>query len=250
MAIFTDPGELNRQSEYKAFDRVKGANKVLMSALGYKDTGELNTWGNVIGGGGIAGNLIAGGLAKGTDAGDVVKSGRDEALNQSIQGAALGLNVAKTLATGGVGSAMSGGKKGLGLISKINKENDMMDAQEKLKRSVDKSEAMNDVGNVLNPDSFKSMDSFKRFWEGRGYTYDEDTQKLLDKDGNPYLLEDDNKMKDILGQTGNALGNVLTGDVMDSAANYMVARGGYKSALTDEFKEMEHKSELDLLNYL
>lgn len=109
MSLFTNTNELNRQGTYNAPDQVTGAKKAMLAALGYKGTGESNTWGKVMnwlpGGADLGRNMLAGGIAgKGTDTNRVIKGQRDEAFNQTMSTLALGVEGVKLASGLGAGS--------------------------------------------------------------------------------------------------------------------------------------------------
>lgn len=135
MAIFEDNRELSTQKRYVGMDRMKGGNKMLAAAMGYKDTGEKNLWGKMYGpqltalalGGGMAGfaiadvgsRLVAKQASKGSDAEDVFDETSDEWRAQTIAKAKFGYEatmlgakaVSGTMGDGGGldTSGMSGG---------------------------------------------------------------------------------------------------------------------------------------------
>lgn len=127
--IFQSNYELNRQGRYVAPEKVTGARKVALAALGYKDTGESNTWGKIMnmtpGVTAIGRNALAGALSKDTDTNTVIKAQRGEAFQDSMNGLAVGLESAKlagTLGLGGAGGSLTGaGNVGSGLLSGLFK---------------------------------------------------------------------------------------------------------------------------------
>jgi hypothetical protein len=258
MGLFTENEELSRQGERVGFDRVQGVNKSLMSIMGYGDTGELNKWGKVTGGLGLSGNIAARGLSKGTDANTVLRKGTDEAFNQTASTAALGINIATAVGTGGLGTGA-----GSSLISKIRGNNKMDGITADLDKDVEDStysRGLEDKTDVLN---FESPEAFAKHWEDKGFTVDPATNQILNPDGSIYTYDPDNPEgmsmgdaamsvgEDAAGLAGkNALTDVLTGDVMGSAANALVSRKGYQSTLGMEADKLNYKKDLDTLNYL
>ena len=124
MAIFEDNRELYTQKRYVGMDRIKGGNKTLAAAMGYKDTGEKNLWGKLYGpqltalalGGGMAGfaiadvgsRLVAKQASKGSDAEDVFDETSDEWRAQTVAKAKFGYE-ATMLAAKAVSGTMGDG---------------------------------------------------------------------------------------------------------------------------------------------
>lgn len=119
--IFADNRELDRQGKYTAPEKVTGAKRVMLAALGYKDTGESNGWGKVMnmtpGVSAIGRNALAGAISKGTDTNQVIKDQRGEAFQDSMNGLAFAFEGAKLAATMGTGGAA--GSLGNGLVQKL-----------------------------------------------------------------------------------------------------------------------------------
>jgi hypothetical protein len=118
MAIFTRRSELAQQKKHKNYSKATGSMRTSAMALaGYKDTGEKNLWGkiNPIG---TPGNLIAGKLASGTDAGEVINSQRSDEIAGDLATAKLAVSIAGVAnpggATGGGGMFGKAGTKGMG----------------------------------------------------------------------------------------------------------------------------------------
>lgn len=252
MAIFSKNEELNRQGQRVPFKRAQGLNKGLLSVLGYQDTGELNNWGKVSGGLGLSGNIAARGLSKGTDANEVIRSGTDEAANQTLQTMALGVNAAKAIA--------NPASAGMQLLSGIKGQNKMKDTQAELDADVESSTYSRDMEDKTDVLNFNSHEEFAKHWEDKGYTVDPETNQILDQEGNLYDPSQETSTDDILNAaTGvgedafnpkEGIQSMLTGDVMSSLANRAVAGQAYKSTLTDKVNKMQHKKDLDTLNYL
>lgn len=263
MALFSQNEELSRQGQRIPFERVQGLNKGLMSVLGYQDTGELNKWGKVIGGGGIMGNIYARGLSKGTDANTVIRQGTDEALNQTLQTAALGINIAKAAGGGGSFGAASAGS---GLLSKMKEKQNMKEASKGLDDDVSNSDYVRNISDPTDVLNFNSPEEFAKHWQDKGFTVDPATNQILNEDGSIYTYDPENPPHEMLGgDTGmmdtltgedvaesgiDSLKNILTGDVMGSATSALASRKGYSSSLKSGVDKINYRKDLDTLNYL
>lgn len=107
MAKFTQNEELRRQARRVAMDKVSGGREIGLKLLGYKDTGEMNTWGKVLSAAtptGTLRNVAARGLAGDTDTRDVLKEGTDNAMATDMSFLKFAGDVA-ALGAGGAGGA-------------------------------------------------------------------------------------------------------------------------------------------------
>lgn len=108
MAVFTSTRELQQQAQHKNFKKQTGWKASAMSMMGYKATGEKNTFGKYLGGSPmmtIGGNI----LAKGSDAEEVTKSQRGAELGHQIGVAKFVGSIMTAGAGGAAGGAASGG---------------------------------------------------------------------------------------------------------------------------------------------
>jgi len=113
MAIFQDTRELSKQDRYVGMNKVKGFKKTAMAALGYKDTGERNAWGQAMSvlnplGDMTYGRLGANVLSKGTDTNEVIKDTNSEYYKQKYDQFKFAGEVAKTVMTFGKGGGGEG----------------------------------------------------------------------------------------------------------------------------------------------
>lgn len=105
--IFDQRAELSKQKRHIAPSWDKSVGNKL---LGFNEKGGRNLWGKVIGSTpGL--NTLTHAIAKKTSSGstqDVLENTFDEAVNKDFAGLALGVSLAKTIGTGGLGGGMGG----------------------------------------------------------------------------------------------------------------------------------------------
>lgn len=269
MALFRDNMELGRQARHVGFDAVDGFNKSMLGVLGFKETGERNLWGKLnpaqlIPGVSTLSNVAAGALSKGTDTNEVIKGGRDEALSNEMNKLAFAKDVAAMAVGGGAGNVASGGNGGIGsslksvlgigdgdsgsgILKSIMGKKSADGAQEDLDKSVESSTADTDFDNKMNPDSFSSQEEYENYWTNQGYSFDEEGN-LLDPEGNP---AQEQKMG--LGdKLKGGLKSVLAGggNPIESGTRALVGAMGYNDALSDEYNQMQRRSNMSNFSYL
>lgn len=232
MAIFTDTRELNRQASTDHLDRVKGLDKTALAVLGYKDDGTRNAWGKInpmIGGIGtnkLAQTVIGKNSETGTDTLAALKGTEKEAINNTLNKAAL----AATIMSAGTGAPIMGAiSKGLGMIT----------------GSSDKSDLFKDVSNMAKKEeSMEALDSVNLDGGYSEQTIDGVTTTMVD--GNPVMIDGvpidavggtdaGGELKNVLGSAGNldilqsGIGAITSEVALNEAEKEAVVTSGKKS---------------------
>tara|TARA_B100000767_G_scaffold275677_1_gene314231 strand:- start:2639 stop:3496 length:858 start_codon:yes stop_codon:yes gene_type:complete len=276
MAIFEDNRELSTQKKHVGMDKVKGFKKTLLSVMGYKDTGERNAWGRT----GIAGTLgmataggsrlLAKGLAKGSDAHQVMKETDDEYLSAGLaKGKFLyesGKAVASLIVPGAEGaeSLMKGGKTSTTpdlATTPINKTSNIADstAGQNLANMITQ-QSNQDTQDVVssNVDSIigKKSDSELLKSMGDNYMLDDSGEKIY-KDGFGGIVEDmtqeeydaktladkQAKRKKQQEQTSNLLDKIpVIGGVASSGLELVAAQKNYTQEAEKEAMKFKRKT--------
>jgi len=225
MAIFTDTRELNRQASTDHLDRVKGLDKTALAVLGYKDDGTRNAWGKInpmIGGIGtnkLAQTVIGKNSETGTDTLAALKGTEKEAINNTLNKAAL----AATIMSAGTGAPIMGAiSKGLGMAT----------------GGSGKSDLFKDVSNMAKKE--ESMDALNSVNLDGGYseqTIDGVTTTMVD--GVPVDVvggtDAGGKLKNVLGSAGNldilqsGIGAITSEVALNEAEKEAVVTSGKKS---------------------
>tara|TARA_B100000768_G_C11250705_1_gene363986 strand:- start:74 stop:940 length:867 start_codon:yes stop_codon:yes gene_type:complete len=279
MAIFEDNRELSTQKKHVGMDKVKGFKKTLLSVMGYKDTGERNAWGRT----GIAGTLgmataggsrlLAKGLAKGSDAHQVMKETDDEYLSAGLaKGKFLyesGKAVASLIVPGAEGAEgaeglMKGGKTSTTpdlATTPINKTSNIADstAGQNLANMITQ-QSNQDTQDVVssNVDSIigKKSDSELLKSMGDNYMLDDSGEKIY-KDGFGGIVEDmtqeeydaktladkQAKRKKQQEQTSNLLDKIpVIGGVASSGLELVAAQKNYTQEAEKEAMKFKRKT--------
>lgn len=127
MAIFNYNEELDQKGSRIAPNKVKGFNKAALAVLGYKDTGERNTWGNIKSVlpnpvGTVASHQMARAFSKGTDTRKVLDETQDENFGMALAQGKTAFQIGKLALGGGipgVGGASGVAAAGTGTGSQI-----------------------------------------------------------------------------------------------------------------------------------
>ncbi len=225
MAIFTDTRELNRQASTDHLDRVKGLDKTALAVLGYKDDGTRNAWGKInpmIGGIGtnkLAQTVIGKNSETGTDTLAALKGTEKEAINNTLNKAAL----AATIMSAGTGAPIMGAiSKGLGMAT----------------GGSGKSDLFKDVSNMAKKEeSMEALDSVNLDGGYSEQTIDGVTTTMVD--GVPVDVvggtDAGGELKNVLGSTGNldilqsGIGAITSEVALNEAEKEAVVTSGKKS---------------------
>ncbi len=274
MALFNRNEELSRQFRGQQFSKATGLKKKALGAMGFKDTGELNTWGKVMSNIPVPGlstltNVAGRGLTKNLDTGDVIKSGTDEAISSDLGKLAFALNVGKAVGTGGMSEVMGIGKgqmgkespevinapstagsdnlgldtpssSGSGILNMMKSESMKRGATDQLESEISDSQISAPVDNPMDPNSFKDYQSFEKYWNNQGAVIDSETGDITDAEGN--LLNEGNKF------SLKNLKNV--GGIVGSGVDMVQKNLAYNKELQQEYNQMRRRKVVDTFSYL